>query len=329
MLAGVAREGSIAGAARALGVTASAVSQQLSALERDAEVALLDRAGNQVSLTAAGYALVVHAVRVGDALAAAAADLDRLRGAVGGPFRIATVSSAAATLVSDAVTALRIDHPELDVTVIDEEPARSLAALARGEVDVAVVDEYDHAPRPLDAGLTATELLAEPLVVVVPQGWVGPDRAARSGRSGRSAGPARQVEGHAVRLADLADEPWVIAPGEAACGEAVRTACRSVGFEPRVRWETDDLLLHLHHVAAGHGVAVLPLLAVRPGVAAVEVHPLAGPALGRRLLAVARTATVPRPAVAEVVEALLVAAAATVATSVPVGAPLAAVALAP
>lgn len=285
VLAEVDRAGSIAGAARSLGVTASAVSQRLSALEREADVALVDRAGNQITLTAAGHALVAHAGAVDDALAAAAATVDRLRGAVGGPFRIATVSSAAATIVSDAVTALRRAHPELDLTVIDEEPARSLAALAAGDVDLAVVDEYDHAPRRLDRGFTATELLVEPLVVVTPAGW--------------PSGP--------VRLVDLKDESWVVAPASAACGDAVRAACRATGFTPRSRWETDDLLLHLHHVAAGHGIAVLPRLAVRPEVAGVTVHDLLDPALTRRLLAVTRTATVPRPAVAQVVAALVAA----------------------
>jgi DNA-binding transcriptional LysR family regulator len=193
------------------------------------------------------------------------------------------VSSAAATIVSDAVTALRRAHPELDLTVIDEEPARSLAALAAGDVDLAVVDEYDHAPRRLDAGLTATTLLVEPLVVVTPADQATAPR----------------------RLVDLKDETWVVAPASAACGDAVRSACRAVGFTPRGRWETDDLLLHLHHVAAGHGIAVLPRLAVRPEVAGVLLHDLLDPALTRRLLAVTRTATVPRPAVAQVVAALV------------------------
>lgn len=312
MLAEVARTGTIAGAARTLGITASAVSQQLSALERETEVALLDRQARQVTLTAAGHALVDHAGRVTGALEAASADLARLRGAVGGPFRIASVTSAAATLVSQAVVALAGSHPELRVTVIDEEPARSLDRLARGEVDLAVVDEYDHAPHALVEGLSTTELLHEPLLVVVPPGWVPrqeraegevvvADPASQTLVDPAATGPATYRR---LALADLAEEAWVLAPASAACGAAVRAACRSLGFRPDVRWETDDLLAHLHHVAAGHGVAVLPELAVHPEVAHVEVHLLADPPLTRRLLAVTRTATVPRPAVAAVVAAL-------------------------
>lgn len=314
MLAEVARTGTIAAAARALGVTASAVSQQLSALERETDVALLDRQARQVSLTAAGHALVDHAGRVRDALEAASADLDRLRGSVGGPFRIASVTSAAATLVSSAVVALAASNPELRITVIDEEPGRSLDRLARGEVDLAVVDEYDHSPHALVDGLSTTPLLEEPLLVVVPPGWVPrgeragavvADPASRTLVDPDAVGPATYRR---LALADLAEEAWVLAPRSAACGAAVRAACRTLGFTPDVRWETDDLLAHLHHVAAGHGVAVLPELAVHPQVAHVEVHLLADPPLTRRLLAVTRTATVPRPAVAAVVAALSAAA---------------------
>ena len=51
-------------------------------------------------------------------------------------------------------------------------------------------------------------------------------------------------------------------PPEAACGQSVRYACRQAGFEPQVRWETDDLQLLSRAVAAGQGVTLLPQLAI-------------------------------------------------------------------
>jgi DNA-binding transcriptional LysR family regulator len=283
----LARCGTIAATARALGLTASAVSQQLSALERETGVALVDRADRRTALTAAGHALVDHADRVLDALAAAAAELDRVRGAVGGPFRIATVPSAAPALVSPVVARLRREHPDLDLTVIDEEPHRSLDHLDRGTIDLAVVDRYPAAPLPLGDDLDVRPLLVEPLLAVLP--------AAHPGLAGHPERP--------IPLEALAGDDWIVAPDEVSCGAAVRSACRSAGFEPRVRWQTDDLLLHLEHVAAGHGVALLPRLGVRTGVAAVEVRPTA-PAVTRELLAVTRSSAVARPAVAAVVGAL-------------------------
>lgn len=282
------RTGTIAGAARRLGLTPSAVSQQLSALERATGVGLIDRAGRRAALTPAGHALLAHAERVLAALEAAAADLDRARGEVRGPLRLATVPSAAATIVSPAMAALRADHPDLDLTVIDEEPHRSLEHLDRGDVDLAVVDLYDVAPLALGTELDVAELLDEPLLAVVPADH---PLAAR---------PADR----AVPLVELADADWIVAPPEVSCGAAVRAACRAAGFEPRVRWQTDDLLLHLHHVGAGHGVALLPRLAVRLDVAAVAARPVSRPAVGRRLLTVARAAGVARPAVVATGEAL-------------------------
>ncbi len=287
MLRELARCGTIAATARALGLTPSAVSQQLSALERETGVALVDRADRRTALTAAGHALVGHADRVLDALAAATADLDRVRGTVGGPLRIATVPSAAPALVSPVVARLRAAHPDLDLTVIDEEPHRSLDHLDRGTIDLAVVDRYAAAPIALGDDLDARPLLVEPLLVVLPAGH-------------RALGEHAEAP---VPLAALAGDDWIVAPEEVSCGAAVRSACRAAGFEPRVRWQTDDLLLHLEHVAAGHGVALLPRLGVRTGVAAVEVRPTA-PAVTRELLAVTRSVAVARPAVAAVLGAL-------------------------
>ncbi len=278
----VDRRGSIAAAARAVGLTPSAVSQQLAALEREAGTALLDRSPRGVALTGAGHALSARAGAVLDLLVEARADLDRLAGGVAGPVALVTIASAAATVVSDAVLALRASAPQVVLSVRTEEPARSLAQLLSDDADVAVVDEYDYVPVPLPESLVGRELLVEPLVVVAPHGrWDGP-----------------------LALADLADEDWVMPPEAAACGHAVRSACRAAGFEPRVRWETDDLLLLARHVAAGHGVAVLPRLAVVDDVAPVAVHDLREPRLTRRLTAATRASAAARPVVRTVLDAL-------------------------
>lgn len=288
LLREVGRRGSIAAAARAVGLTASAVSQQLAQLERDAGTPLLDRTPRGVVLTGAGEALAERAGQVLDLLGAARADLDRLAGSLGGPVGVASVASAAATLVSSAVRALRVDAPDVAVTVVSAEPQRGLGLLLAGDVDLAVVDEYDHVPLALPEGAVVRELDTETLVVVRP-----PHSAPRR-----------------VALADLADADWVMPPEDAACGRAVRAACRTVGFEPRVRWETDDMLLLTRAVADGHGVAVLPRRSVALDPASgfadppVEISPLRTPAVSRRLLAVARGSGAARPVVGAVLDAL-------------------------
>jgi len=282
LLTEVAMRGSIAAAAREVGLSSSAVSQQLAILEREAGTPLLDRSPRGVLLTGAGQALVARARVILGLLEEARGDLDRLTGELAGVVRLGTVASAAASLVSEAATRLLAEHTELELTVTVAEPAESISQLTAGDLDVAVVDVYDGVPVPFPDYLTATELLTEPLVVVSRPGVL----------------PGRPS------LAGLAERDWVMPPMTAACGQAVRLACRAEGFEPRVRWETDDMLLLVRAVAAGHGIAVLPRLAVAENVAEVVLRPLQEPRMNRRLLALTRTSSQARPVVRAVLAEL-------------------------
>lgn len=287
LLREVGLRGTIAGAARSLGLTSSAVSQQLSVLEREVGTPLVDRSPRGAALTGAGHALAERAGQVIDVLAAARADLERLGGISGGPVRVAAVASAALTIVSDAAATLRLTHPELALSVRAAEPADALRLLLAGDVDLAVVDEYDFVPLALPDFVETRELCDEPLVVVTAAGWAGPRRPT---------------------LSQLADADWVMPPDDAACGLAVRSACRAAGFEPRVRWESDDMLVLVRAVAAGHGVAVLPRRSVADDAAEVDVRPLREPRVRRRLLSAARASALARPVVAAVNDSLAAAA---------------------
>lgn len=283
LLSEVAMRGSIAAAAREVGLTSSAVSQQLTILEREAGTPLLDRSPRGVLLTGAGQALVARARVILGLLEEARSELDRLTGELAGLVRLGTVASAAASLVSEAATRLLAEHTELELTVTVAEPTESINLLSAGDLDVAVVDVYDGVPIPFPDYLAATELLTEPLVVVAPPGTL----------------PAARCT-----LAGLAEQDWVMPPMTAACGQAVRLACRAEGFEPRVRWETDDMLLLVRAVAAGHGIAVLPRLAVADNVAEVELRPLREPRMNRRLIALTRTSSQARPVIRAVLAEL-------------------------
>lgn len=294
LLREVALRGSIAAAARELGLTPSAVSQQVAILEREAGTTLLDRSPRGVLLTGAGQALVRRAGAILELLEQARADLDRLSGELAGRVRIGTVASAAVALVSEAASRLAAEHTELELLVTVAEPARSIDALLNGDLDLAVVDLYDGVPVRVPDYLVATELCTEPLVVVSAPGAL----------DGLGA-PARRSAGTAgIRLATLAGQHWVMPPLDAACGQAVRFACRAEGFEPTVRWETDDMLLLVRAVAAGHGITVLPRLAVADQVADVVLQPLAEPAMNRRLLALTRTSSQDRPIIRAVLTEL-------------------------
>jgi molybdate transport repressor ModE-like protein len=290
LLREVELRGSIAAAAREVGLTPSAVSQQLSILEREAGTPLLDRSPRGVLLTGAGKALVTRARSILELLEEARADLDRLTGELSGQVRIGTVASAAAALVSEAAIRLA-EHAALELTVTVVEPARSIDQLLEGDLDIAVVDVYDGVPVPVPDYLVSVDLTTEPLVVVSAVDAL-PGLAGQRG----------------VKLSALSDASWVMPPLDAACGQAVRFACRAEGFEPRVRWETDDMLLLVRAVAAGHGVAVLPRLAVADNVADIEIRPLAEPSMSRRLLALTRSSSQDRPIIRATLDELVKAA---------------------
>jgi DNA-binding transcriptional LysR family regulator len=266
----VARHGSIAKAARVNGVTASAVSQQISALERECGVTLLERLPRGVALTAAGEVLVERGRTIVRLLEKARADLDTFDDRLAGRVRIGTIASAAASIALLGIRLLADLHPDVVATVRVDDPRATLSGLQEGRIDLALIDVYDHAPMPIPARLTAETVLSEPLVVISDAPF-----ASR---------PA---------LAELADDGWVMPPPDTACGRRVvrpvRHACRQAGFEPQVRWQTDDLHLLSAAVAAGQGISLLPRLATdreHPGLHSVTPR---GTDLRRDVRAVVRT----------------------------------------
>lgn len=279
----VARLGSISAAARALHVTPSAVSQQMTALERSVGVALLQRDSRGVTLTGAGEALREQAEDLVQSIDEATSTMAQLGGKVSGRVRAGTIASAAASLVLPAAHRLRRHAPDVALSVVTQEPTRSLHAVTTAEIDFAVIDVYDHVPVALPSQLRADEVLAEPLVLVTSTSTELP---------------------RVPTLAALRDHEWVIPPADAACGAATRYACRAAGFEPRVRWETDDLLLLVASVARGEGVALLPRRAVADSVAPVSVVHLRDERLERKILTVARPSTASRPAVKACLDAV-------------------------
>ncbi|MHA3701656.1 LysR family transcriptional regulator [Jatrophihabitans sp. YIM 134969] len=279
LLRAVARHGSIAAGARSLGLTASAVSQQLAVLERETGAALLSRSPRGAVLTAAGEALAARAGDVLGLLEQARAELDLLTGRVAGPVVVSTVASAAATLVARAAAAVPAD---VDLRVVVAEPGASVDALLAGEADLAVVDEYDYVPWARPELGAPVELAVEPLLAVLPESRSWPRE---------------------VALTALAGEAWVMPPDDAACGRAVRSACRAAGFEPRVAWETDDMWVLATAVAAGHGVTVLPRSAIAPAPG-LRLRPLAA-GLARRVQLLTRPAAAARPAVVAVRDAIV------------------------
>ena len=258
----VARAGSLSAAARELGWTQPAVSQQLQRLEREVGGPLLVRSTRGVTLTEAGRVLLGRADALAGELHMAAEELASLAELRGGRVRLVAFPSAAATIAPAALTLLARDHPDVDVALVEAEPPEAWASVREGRADVALVFGYDGPPPDSAHGgdLTWLPLAVEPVDLVLP-----PDHPAGRRR--------------AVRLADLADDTWI--GGCPRCRQHLVDRCRDAGFEPRLAHETDDYVAVQALVAAGLGVTLLPRSALR-AFQHPEVVVRSSPTLGDR-----------------------------------------------
>jgi DNA-binding transcriptional LysR family regulator len=239
LLRELALRGTIAAVADALMYTPSAVSQQLSALEREAGVPLLERTGRRVTLTPAAHTLVRHTEAVLVRLEQAAADLAGARDGLAGPVRIGTFPTAGRSMIPAALVELARRHPGLSPRVFELDPALVANALRAGEVDVALVHRYDFVPEVPEPGVATRPLCVEAMFVATP--------------SGEPAG---------ADLSDLAGASWITATPGTLCHTMTVRACQAAGFRPRVRHQVDEFDTVLALVAAGQGVALVPRLAV-------------------------------------------------------------------
>src|ERR671932_750166 len=160
--------GTIAAVADALQFTPSAVSQQLALLEREAGVPLLERAGRGVRLTDAALVLVGHAEALLERAALAEADLAAAAGTVAGRARVAGFESVALRLALPAMAELARDAPGLRCELVEAEPEQALPALALGDVDLVLGDEWQHQPWRLPPGVQRHELMEDRVRILLP-----------------------------------------------------------------------------------------------------------------------------------------------------------------
>src|SRR3954449_11256256 len=168
LLRELSERGTIAAVADALRFTPSAISQQLAMLEREAGVPLLARAGRGVRLTDPALVLVGHAEALLERAALAESDLAAASGTVAGRARIAAFQSVAIRLALPAMEALARDAPRLRCELVESEPEQSLPALALGDVDLVLGDEWRHQPLNLLPGLDRHDLFEDPVHLLLP-----------------------------------------------------------------------------------------------------------------------------------------------------------------
>ena len=279
LLRELSERGTIAAVADALQFTPSAVSQQLAMLEREAGVPLLERAGRGVRLTDAALVLVDHAKALLERAELAEADLAAAAGTVAGRGRIAGFESVALRLALPAMELLARDAPRLRCELIEAEPEQALPALALGDVDLVLGDEWQHQPVRLPEGVQRHELLSDPVNLLLPRKH-----------------PAARRHPDAVPIAELAGEAWATGHVGMAWHEMTHRTCRELGgFDPDVRHRTNDATVSLALVARGLAVTMLPDLPLPTRYPGAAVRSIAEGSVSRAIFAATRTADAARP----------------------------------
>jgi DNA-binding transcriptional LysR family regulator len=266
----VASIGSFSEAALALDYTQSTVSEQVSRLEDQLGLNLLERATRPVRPTEAGRVLLRHAEVMLGQEAAARSELAAIAGAAAGALRVGAFYSAWTTFMPRAIAAFATDHPEVRVEVRQSEPEVSLRLLRSGELDLAVVYELDPNGTRRESHLERSRLLRDDYVIVLP-----------------AAHPLARRR--ALALGTLAHERWV-APSatgpSAGFRKMLEQYCHRAGFEPEVAFELEDIGVGEPLVAAGQCIALMPALFVSRPQPQVAIRPLRDGPPAREIMAV-------------------------------------------
>ena len=280
VLRAVVADGSIQGAAASLGYTPSAISQHLTALQKETGLRLLQRSGRGIEPTVAGRAVAAEAARIFERLADLESLVADLRAGRVGALSVSYFASAGAVWIPPVVATIAREYPRLrldlrliELLAADSEPP---------DVEIAV----DGAESGGIAGYQVHPLLTEPYLAVVPVTSV----------------LARRVQ---VDLAELRDQAWVdndVARGP--CRQAVLDACSTVGFSPAFHIETQDYPTAIRFVAQGMGITVIPRLGLDALPDSVVAVPIANPTPRRSISVRVRDTAANHPAVIRMLELL-------------------------
>lgn len=276
--------GSVGAAAEALMVTPSAVSQQLAKLERETGATLLERNGRGVRLTDAAGLLADHAERILALVETAEADFEALRGEVVGRLSIGAFPTAARGLMPAALALLRRRHPDLRLQLTEREPARQVREVSRGELDLAVIQDWMNRLVAIPEGLSRATLFDDIADAILPASHPLADRPE-------------------IELAELSGEQWISSSPGTVCHDWLVHTLRSAELEPDITCMADEYPTQMALVAAEQGCAIIPRLGrdfVPPGVRVVPIR--SRPT--RRIYALWRSDAARRPAIRAAVEAL-------------------------
>ncbi|MGF6534068.1 LysR family nitrogen assimilation transcriptional regulator [Paraburkholderia sp. GAS206C] len=239
----VAETGNVTRASALLNVVQPAVSRYLRLLEEDMGVPLFVRSCQGMELTPEGRTLVDYARRVLSELEHARAELRPAQGNIAGTVSVGLLPSISGFLCSDLVSAVARSYGEVQLRIVSADATRLQSWIETGEIDVAVF--HDLAPV---LTLQTSNLLEEDYWVVgARRAHFSPDAP--------------------VTLDELANMPLILPRAPLGLRSLVDQAARLEGLMLNVVAETNSVFVQRALVLGGHGVTILPRVAVIDDVA--------------------------------------------------------------
>ena len=262
-LLAIEQHGGFAAAAQAINLTASAVSQQVSALEAELGAQLYDRTRRPPVLTAKGAEMLRSARQILRILTETKASVTG--GDVGGTLAFGSLRTGANSLVPQALASLQDRYPELSFRLRIGMSEELMAEVVSGQLDAALVAEHVAVP----PSLRWTEVLSEPLVVITPPGTGG------------------------LAIRDLVRQvPYIRYRTQVPLARQIDTEIARLGVAPRQLLSVNTMTAVVGCVRAGLGFAIIPYVALQDSItAALDWFPFGAPPIHRRLGVVQRPTT--------------------------------------
>lgn len=277
--------GSVTAVAETLKVTPSAVSQQLTQLQRGIEVPLTRKAGRTLVLTDAGKVLAEAGGKVIQAMAHAQSAISQHLEASTGTVSICAFHSAGQTLFGPLIEKMKtIDGPRLRLA--DEDVSEHDFPALAGRYDLVLAHRMSHSGQWDSAGVTARTLAEEPFDVVLPVGHALAERAA-------------------LHPQDVAGELWAVSRAGYSPADVLDAVSMVTSEEPRIAHRVNDYSTVAAIVAAGGVLGLLPrYLATSALPAGVRLKPLGGIRTRRKIDLLSRPENLARHSVRLVADAL-------------------------
>ncbi|EPR43734.1 transcriptional regulator, LysR family [Desulfovibrio sp. X2] len=229
----VVRQGGFSAAAKTAFMTQPSVSKAVKQLEDECGAQLLERLGGGVRLTDAGEVVYGRALAMLAERDRLLADLAELQGLIQGKLRLGLPPFGSSLLFAPLIAEYRSLHPGVEIDLLERGSAALEEAVLEGHIELAV------SLLPVADDFARLEVRDDPLMAVL---WRDHPLAARS----------------SVRLAELAETPFILYDKGFALTSRIEAACLRRGFSPQAVARSGQVDFIFALVAAGLGVALMP-----------------------------------------------------------------------